>query len=157
MTDNLPNCKIPVNSKLNLELDWSHTTALRKIRKVWRCEKLKGPSIYVKGSCTPNPGVMRIYIVDLKTGDVEENEIEQGTSNLAESIALFEALKLRSQINSNSPIYSDSLIAIERIKRGTVNGSSDIYSSPHLLDYFENARGWLERNKPTNFHHSKDF
>ncbi len=74
--------------------------------------------IFFDGSARPNPGSMKIGAVVKCCGSVYEisKNVGKGTNNMAEYLALIEALKAARKMGAKSvKIYGDSSIVIEQI------------------------------------------
>ncbi len=80
------------------------------------CEKMA--EIYFDGSAKPNPGKMRIGAVVKCCGNVEEisKEVGNGTNNMAEYLALIEALKVARKMGALAvKAYGDSTLVVEQV------------------------------------------
>jgi|GEM_PF-5216719 len=113
--------------------------------------------LLTKGTCEGNPGEMTAKVIDSKDGRAYNKTFGYGTSNLAESIALYRALRIRSSQNATKCIYSDSSIAINRVKAGRINGQNDLTYSPHLAEYIQEATDWLNNNDLSNIFHASEY
>jgi ribonuclease HI len=88
--------------------------------------------------------------VDLSTGEFifRSHLQQQSTINLAEFIAIVDCLKWLSERGDNTtPVYSDSKIAINWVKRGYTNTALPRNSmTMEALDDAEEALNWVKRN-----------
>lgn len=73
----------------------------------------------VDASCLGNPGVMEYRCVDLRTGKeiFHGGPYPQGTNNIGEFLGIVHALALMAQRNEVHTLYSDSVIAINWVKK----------------------------------------
>lgn len=100
------------------------------------------------GSCNPNPGIMGIgYIIRDPHGDTVQTysaELGWGTNNVAEYMALIEALKFcASQKIKKIEIYGDSTIVIDAVNG---KGLKDHKRHPNIRPLIAQVRELL-----TNF------
>jgi len=127
--------------------------SVKKLEKVCKSRAV----LLAKGSCAGNPGEITAKVIDPKDGRVHERTFGFGTSNLAESIAIYRALRIRSMQGAKHPIYSDSSAAINRVKARKINGQNDFTYSPHLVEYIQEANEWLKNNDLSNIFHASEY
>jgi ribonuclease HI len=113
--------------------------------------------LLAKGSCAGNPGEITANVIDLRKSQEYQKKFGNGTSNLAESIAIYRALRIRSMNGVGYPIYSDSSVAINRIKGRKINGQNDFTYSPHLVEYIQEANEWLKNSDLSNVFHASEY
>ena len=72
----------------------------------------------VDGACAGNPGRGEYQCVDIETKDVifSSSKFEYTTNNLMEFFALVEVIKYRIDKKLNTPIYTDSIVAMSWVK-----------------------------------------
>ncbi|MCC2248877.1 ribonuclease H family protein [Virgibacillus sp. AGTR] len=80
-------------------------------------------SISVDAACSGNPGEMEFQGVDTDTGaQIFASDVYPvGTNNLGEFLAVVRALKHLYELNSDIPVYSDSVSAIAWVRNIRVN------------------------------------
>lgn len=107
------------------------------------------PSLAVDAACSGNPGKMEYRGVDAKTKKqfFIQGPFEQGTNNIGEFLALVHGLGFLKQKKSDIPIYSDSKIAINWVKKGQCRTNLPITSAnKKLFDFVKRAEKWLKEN-----------
>ena len=111
-------------------------------------------SIAVDGSCCPNPGDMEYRGVDLTTNQelFRVGPIPHGTSNIAEYIAIVDALKILKESGDNDKvIYSDSVTAIRWVKDKRPNTAIKYgKDTKEVFRLLNEATAWLKSNKIKN-------
>lgn len=127
--------------------------SVKKLEKVCKSRAV----LLAKGGCAGNPGEITANVIDLKTSREYQKTFGNGTSNLAESIAIYRALRIRSMQGAIHPIYSDSSVAINRVKCRKINGQNDFTYSPHLVEYILEANEWLKNNDLSNIFHASEY
>lgn len=111
-------------------------------------------SISVDAACSGNPGKMeyRGVLTHNSKEIFRKGPYERGTNNIGEFLALVHAISLlKLKNNSTTPIYSDSKIAMNWVKRKKCN--TNIYfdnSNKDLLDLIKRAEKWLNNNTYKN-------
>lgn len=128
-------------------------SSVKRLKKICKDSAV----LLTKGACAGNPGEITTKVIDLKDGREYSKSFGHGTSNLAESIALYRAVRLRSLQNATKRIFSDSSIAINRVKAGRINGQNDLSYSPHLAEYIQQANDWLKNNDLSNIFHVSEY
>jgi len=100
--------------------------------------------IFADGACSGNPGLMEYRVIRISESTAPETIAEQsfdkGTNNVAEFLALVEALK-KTQ-DSHEPVYTDSTNAITWVERGGCNTHSSL--SKDAQRAVDNAVKWLK-------------
>jgi len=101
--------------------------------------------IFADGACSGNPGPMEYRVIRISESSTEpetiaEKSFDQGTNNVAEFLALVEALK-KTQ-DSHEPIYTDSTNATTWVERGRCNTHSSL--SEDAQRAVDNAVEWLK-------------
>lgn len=108
------------------------------------------PSLAVDAACSGNPGIMEYRGVDTKTKKQVfiQGPFTNATNNIGEFLALVHGLGYLKQRNSNIPIYSDSKIAINWVKKGQCRTNLPISDdNKKLFDFVKRAEKWLKENK----------
>ncbi len=110
-------------------------------------------SLSVDAACAGNPGVMEYRGVETGTGrQLFIRKFEEGTNNIGEFLALVHGLALLKKHGSQSPVYSDSRIAINwvlRDKRCKTNLKPNARNEA-LFKAIAGAEQWLRENRFTN-------
>ena len=107
------------------------------------------PSLSVDAACSGNPGKMEYRGVDTKTKKqiFSKGPFDKGTNNIGEFLALVHGLSYLKQKNSDLPIYSDSKIAINWVKKGQCRTNLQItLENKPLFDLVKRAEKWLKAN-----------
>jgi ribonuclease HI len=112
-----------VNPKSALKklIDELDEKVARKILKDWNdiVESYKKTAmIHFDGSSKPNPGMMRIGAVIECCGEKKRisKTVGLGTNNIAEYLALIEALKIARKMGAKAvEVYGDSTIVVEQV------------------------------------------
>lgn len=106
-------------------------------------------SMAVDAACAGNPGVMEYQGVDTKSGmRIFHQKFPLGTNNIGEFLALVHALALLKKEGKNTPIYSDSKIAMGWVKAGKCRTKlSRKASTEGLYQVIERAETWLALNR----------
>ena len=106
-------------------------------------------SLSVDAACSGNPGKMEYRGVDTQTKKqlFIQGPFENGTNNIGEFLALVHGLGYLNKINSKTPIYSDSTIAISWVKKGQCRTNLPMNSENKVLfDLVKRAEIWLKNN-----------
>ncbi len=107
------------------------------------------PSISVDAACSGNPGIMEYRGVDTisKKQLFIQGPFEKGTNNIGEFLALVHGLGYLKQQHINTPIYSDSKIAISWVKKKQCRTNLPIVKeNKTLFDLIKRAEKWLIEN-----------
>jgi len=109
-------------------------------------------SMAVDAACSGNPGVMEYQGVDTKTGyQFFHQQFNIGTNNIGEFLALVHALAMFQKQNKDTPIYTDSKIAMAWVKarkcRSKLQRST---KTEALFVVIERAEKWLQENTYNN-------
>jgi len=110
-------------------------------------------SICVDASCLGNPGLVEYRGVHLATGEIifQKKPIPNGTNNIGEFLAIVHGLAYLKTKNSTIPIYSDSKIAINWVKRQKVTTNLiETEDNQEIFDLINRALFWLENNRYQN-------
>lgn len=115
--------------------------------------KIIYPSIAVDAACSSHSLKMEYQGVDALTKTVifHRGPFLDGTNNVGEFLAIVHALALLKKHNSDIPIYSDSRIAINWVKKK--RHASELKPTSNNNDIFElldRAEQWLRENKYKN-------
>ena len=109
-------------------------------------------SIAVDAACSGNPGKMEYQGVDTKTGyQFFHQQFPIGTNNIGEFLALVHALAMFKKQGKNTPIYTDSKIAMGWVKAKKCR--SKLAQSPKTASLYvviKRAEDWLRNNGFTN-------
>ncbi|WP_062049360.1 ribonuclease H [Bacillus sp. JCM 19034] len=117
----------------NLEIDWN--------------------SISVDVGCRGNPGIVEYKGVDTKTGAVlfSHDEIEIGTNNMGEFLAIVHGLAYLQERGSDKTIYSDSMTAIKWVKQKKAKSTLERNKqTEYIWSLVERAEHWLQTNDYKN-------
>lgn len=109
-------------------------------------------SIAVDAACSGNPGAMEYQGVDTKTGgQIFHKKFHLGTNNIGEFLAIVHALAMFKKLNKDTPIYTDSKIAMGWVKqrkcRTKLKRTSQTSS---LYKIIGRAEAWLVQNTYPN-------
>ena len=109
-------------------------------------------SIAVDAACSGNPGVMEYQGVDTKSGmQIFHQKFSLGTNNIGEFLAIVHALAMFKQQGKDTPIYTDSRIAMGWVKRK--KAKTTLKHSPKtakLHELIQRAETWLKNNTYKN-------
>lgn len=110
-------------------------------------------TIAVDAACSGNPGLMEYQGVETRSKKVifKKGPYKNSTNNIGEFLALVHALALLKKTSNNTPIYSDSKIAIGWVKRKRIN--TKLVRTATNEDSFElidRALKWLHTNDYQN-------
>ena len=109
-------------------------------------------SIAVDAACSGNPGVMEYQGVDTRTGSqIFHKKFALGTNNIGEFLAIVHALAMFKQAGKDTPIYTDSKIAMGWVKRK--KAKTTLKQSPktaYLHELVTRAETWLKNNTYPN-------
>lgn len=106
-------------------------------------------SISVDGSCLTGSRKIEFQAVHTETGEVffRMGPFEDGTSNIAEFLAIAQTLEYCDAHGINLPIYSDSWIAINWIRNKFASTYvEETENNKILFELLEHAEKWLEDN-----------
>jgi len=109
-------------------------------------------SISVDAACSGNPGRMEYQGVDTRSGDqIFHQAFELGTNNIGEFLALVHALALLHRQGKDTPVYSDSRIAIGWVKKKQCRTKlSRNRRTARLFDLVDRAEAWLKTHTYPN-------
>ena len=114
--------------------------------------KIIWDSISVDAACSGNPGVMEYQGVDTANGaPIFHKKFSLGTNNIGEFLALVHALAMFQKANKNTPIYTDSRIAMKWVKSKKCN--TKLVRNPKtalLHEVIARAEKWLRSNTYAN-------
>lgn len=109
-------------------------------------------SIAVDAACSGNPGVMEYQGVDTQTGmQIFHQKFPLGTNNIGEFLAIVHALAMFQKQGKDTPIYTDSRIAMGWVKRK--KAKTTLKHSPQtarLHELIQRAETWLKNNTYKN-------
>jgi len=110
-------------------------------------------SLAVDAACSGNPGKMEYRGVYTETG-VEifhVGTLDEATNNIGEFLALVHGLALLKKQNSNIPIYSDSVNAIQWVKNKKCKTRLTLCKANEpVFDLIRRAEKWLNENSYSN-------
>jgi ribonuclease HI len=110
-------------------------------------------SMSVDAACKGNPGVLEYRGVDTKSG-VEyfrQGPFPEGTVNIGEFLAIVHALALLKKIDSDWPVYSDSMTAIVWVRAKAIKTNlARSKKNKQLFTLVDRAVEWLKNNKFPN-------
>ncbi len=109
-------------------------------------------SISVDAACSGNPGVMEYQGVDTRTkARLFHKKFPLGTNNIGEFLAIVHALALTQKQHLNTPIYSDSQIAIGWVRRKHCKTLLERNAqTKELFEVIQRAETWLKNNTWSN-------
>lgn len=109
-------------------------------------------SISVDAACSGNPGPMEYQGVDTRTGDqIFHQAFELGTNNIGEFLAIVHALALFYRRGKDTPIYSDSRIAIGWVKKKKCRTQLQRNRlTARLFELVDRAEAWLKTHSYPN-------
>ncbi|GAB3807604.1 ribonuclease H [Virgibacillus kimchii] len=110
-------------------------------------------SISVDVGTRGNPGPVEYQGVDTRTGEVifSHGPIRKGTNNLGEFLAIVHALAYLNKIGSTKTVYSDSVNAINWVKKKTVSTTlKRDPSTEEIWQLIDRAIYWLENHTYKN-------
>lgn len=116
-------------------------------------EKIDYNSISVDVGTAGNPGPVEYKGVDTQTGEVlfSVGPIAKGTNNLGEFLAIVHGLAYLKKLGSDKTIYSDSVNAINWVKKKEVSSTLVRDASTAEIWYLvDRAVHWLKTNKYPN-------
>ncbi|HEY0827920.1 MAG TPA: ribonuclease H family protein [Bacilli bacterium] len=110
-------------------------------------------SISVDVGTKGNPGEVEYKGVDTRTGAVvfTHRPIEKGTNNLGEFLAIVHALAFLKKSGSSKTVYSDSVNAINWVKKKQVSSTlTRDETTEEIWNLVDRAVHWLESNSYNN-------
>ncbi len=109
-------------------------------------------SISVDAACSGNPGVMEYQGVHTSDGtQIFHKKFSLGTNNIGEFLAIVHALALFKQQGNETPIYTDSKIAMGWVKKKKANTKLVRNAKTALLhELISRAEAWLRNNTYKN-------
>jgi len=107
-------------------------------------------TISVDAACSGNPGIMEYQGVDTNTKEVifKQGPFLDTTNNVGEFLALVHGLAHLKKVNDKRPIYSDSRIAINWVKKHKKSRSKieRTKRNEKIFELIERANNWLKTN-----------
>lgn len=112
-------------------------------------KKIVWDSLSVDAACAGNPGVMEYQGVDTKSEmRIFHQKFPLGTNNIGEFLAIVHALAMFKKQNKDTPIYTDSKIAMSWVKAGKCRTKLPRKASTELLyQVIARAESWLMQNR----------
>lgn len=109
-------------------------------------------SISVDAACSGNPGMMEYQGVDTKTGfQYFHQQFNLGTNNIGEFLALVHVLAMLKREGKDTPIYTDSKIAMGWVKKKKCKTKlAKNIKTEHLYELIARAEKWLRENSFMN-------
>ncbi|MCI5083854.1 MAG: ribonuclease H family protein [Saprospiraceae bacterium] len=109
-------------------------------------------SIAVDAACSGNPGKMEYQGVDTSTGDpIFHQAFELGTNNIGEFLAIVHALAMFKKLEKETPIYTDSKIAMGWVKARKCRTKLERSArTAKLYQVIQRAEKWLKENTFSN-------
>lgn len=109
-------------------------------------------SISVDAACSGNPGIMEYQGVHTADGSqIFHKKFSLGTNNIGEFLAIVHALALFKQQSKDTPIYTDSKIAMGWVKKKKAKTQLPRNRKTDLLhQLIERAEAWLKQNDYNN-------
>lgn len=108
-------------------------------------KNIEWESIAVDAACAGNPGVMEYQGVDTKSGmRIFHQKFPLGTNNIGEFLAIVHALAMFHKQGKDTPIYTDSKIAMSWVRAGKCRTKlARKGSTEKLYQIVERAEFWL--------------
>lgn len=105
-------------------------------------------SISVDAACSGNPGKMEYQGVDTSTGyQFFHQQFERGTNNIGEFLAIVHALAQFKKEGKDTPIYTDSKIAMGWVARKKCSTKLKLDTSTQkLFQVIDRAEKWLKQH-----------
>lgn len=118
-----------------------HTTKNRNKKELPFVKK----SIAVDAACSSASGVMEYQGIDLVSEQVIfSSKFSHGTNNIGEFLAIVHGLAwLEKEKKTDYALYSDSKIALQRVKDGRCKTHFDFGVNDPLLAFIKRAEMWL--------------
>lgn len=112
-------------------------------------KKIVWDSISVDAACAGNPGVMEYQGVDTKSEmRIFHQKFPLGTNNIGEFLAIVHALAIFKQQGKDTPIYTDSKIAMAWVKAAKCRTNlARKRSTEQLYQVIARAETWLMDNR----------
>ena len=110
-------------------------------------------SLAVDAACSGNPGKMEYRGVYTETGKeiFHIGPLEEATNNIGEFLALVHGLALLKNQNSDIPVYSDSVNAIQWVKNKKCRTKlTPCKANEKAFDLIGRAEKWLNENTYSN-------
>jgi len=110
-------------------------------------------SLAVDAACSGNPGKMEYRGVYVKTKEeiFHIGPFDEATNNIGEFLALVHGLALLKKQNSDIPIYSDSVNAIQWVKSKKCKTKlTSCKANEPVFDLINRAEKWLNENTCSN-------
>ncbi len=110
-------------------------------------------SLSVDAACSGNPGVLEYRGVDTKSGIelFRKGPFPEGTVNIGEFLALAHGIAYLKKINSEIPVYSDSVTAMKWVRVKAIKSKLERSSkNDALFDLVDRALAWLKNNTYKN-------
>ena len=132
----------------------SHSTTAKTNRPIPALyeEEIEWDSIAVDAACSGNPGVMEYQGVHTKDKtQLFHQKFTLGTNNIGEFLAIVHALAMFKQQGLDTPIYTDSKIAMGWVKKKKCNTKLDRNAkTDFLFQLIRRAEKWLKENTYNN-------
>ncbi|MBP3952404.1 ribonuclease H [Bacillus suaedae] len=116
-------------------------------------DEIEWDSISVDVGCRGNPGIVEYKGVDTKTGEIlfSHDEIEIGTNNMGEFLAIVHGLAYLQKQDSSRTIYSDSMTAIKWVKQKKAKSTLERNAkTEYIWSLMDRAEQWLQTNRYSN-------
>lgn len=110
-------------------------------------------SLSVDAACSGNPGILEYRGVDTKSGIelFRKGPFPEGTVNIGEFLALAHGIAYLKKINSEIPVYSDSVTAMKWVRVKAIKTKLERSSkNDALFDFVDRALAWLKNNTYKN-------
>jgi ribonuclease HI len=110
-------------------------------------------SLAVDAACSGNPGKMEYRGVYIETGEeiFHAGPFDTATNNIGEFLALVHGLALLKKQNSDIPVYSDSVNAIQWVKNKKCKTLlTPCQANEPVFDLISRAEKWLNENSYSN-------
>lgn len=110
-------------------------------------------SLSVDAACSGNPGDMEYRAVYTKNSEeiFHHGPLPNGTNNIGEFLAIVHALALLKKKQSDLPVYSDSVIAMNWVRKKQANTTIPRdHSTEKIWNLIDRAHNWLRNNTYRN-------
>ena len=144
------NAERAFKSKPHLYMGNNKSNALKSNKSVGRPIQ---NSISVDAACSGNPGVLEYQGVQTANKKLlfHLGPFPEGTVNLGEFLALVHGLAFLKKLNSNLPIYTDSITAMKWVRVKKINTKLERNSkNEELFQLVDRGIEWLKNNEYPN-------
>lgn len=129
---------------------WKYDQLFLLPSELWNIYDIISKSIVVDWACqNSTTGNMEFQGINMSTGEYifQSKVYTGGTNNIAEFLALYEAIIWAKNNDFEWVIFSDSKIAISWIKKKVCNTDYQLLKNQELLEYIKKALEYLKNNE----------